>query len=170
VTKGVRKAGRTMRDAERRRLAKSHATRGGPPPSRRRDGVPVLWCDGGSRGNPGPAAAAYVLDGVDGSVLESAGEAIGVATAATAEFRAVVLGLHAARRLGLDRLDVCSDSRVLVDRLVSGAPLRAPGLEALRREAGDLCEQIGSVRFMWVPGDANGRADALVAAALDQTA
>jgi ribonuclease H / adenosylcobalamin/alpha-ribazole phosphatase len=170
VTKGVRKAGRTLRDAERRRLAKSSAAARAAAAPRRRAGAATLWCDGGSRGNPGLAAAAYVLEAADGAELASAAAAIGVATAATAEYRAVVLGLRATLAAGVGAVDVCSDSRVVVERLGTAAPLRAPGLEALRREACDLAERIGSVRFVWVPGDANGRADALVAAALGQTA
>ena len=170
MTKGVRKPGRTLRDAERRRLAKSSAAARAAEGPRRRASVATLWCDGGSRGNPGPAAAAYALETANGDPVASAAEAIGVATAATAEYRAVVLGLRAVLAAGVGAVDVCSDSRLVVERLTSGGPLRAPALEALWQEAGDLAERIGSVRFIWVPGDANGRADALVAAALGQTA
>ena len=57
--------------------------------------LPVLWCDGGSRGNPGPAAIGFVLID-DGVVLAEGGHPIGVATAALAEYRAVLAGLTAA--------------------------------------------------------------------------
>ena len=52
-----------------------------------------LSTDGGSRGNPGPAAAAYVLETEDGTVLDAQGETIGVATNNVAEYRALVDGL-----------------------------------------------------------------------------
>ena len=44
-----------------------------------------LFTDGGARGNPGPAAAAYVLEADDGTVLDARGEAIGIATNNVAE-------------------------------------------------------------------------------------
>ena len=52
-----------------------------------------LYTDGGARGNPGPAAAAYVLETEDGTVLDARGETIGLATNNVAEYRALVAGL-----------------------------------------------------------------------------
>jgi ribonuclease HI len=57
-----------------------------------------LWTDGGARGNPGPAAFAYVLETEDGTVLDARGEAIGVATNNVAEYSALVAGLSRAKR------------------------------------------------------------------------
>ena len=56
-----------------------------------------LWTDGGARGNPGPAAYAYVLEADDGTVLAAHGQAMGVATNNVAEYRALVAGLERAR-------------------------------------------------------------------------
>ena len=56
----------------------------------------LLYTDGGARGNPGPAAIAYVLQSEDGTVLASRGEAIGVATNNVAEYSALVAGLRRA--------------------------------------------------------------------------
>ncbi len=53
----------------------------------------TLYTDGGARGNPGPAAFAYVLEAEDGTVLASHGERIGVATNNVAEYRALIAGL-----------------------------------------------------------------------------
>src|SRR5262249_55480204 len=53
----------------------------------------TLYTDGGARGNPGPAAFAYVLEAEDGTVLAAHGEAIGEATNNVAEYRALVAGL-----------------------------------------------------------------------------
>ena len=60
----------------------------------------TLYTDGGSRGNPGPAAYAYVLETEDGTVLDARGETIGVATNNVAEYRALVEGLEAAAARG----------------------------------------------------------------------
>lgn len=170
MTKGVRKAGKTTKDAERRRLAKrsraaaeaSRAERPLPP------GWSVLWCDGGSRGNPGPAAYAFVIEAA-GEELASTAVSIGVAMAATAEYRALVAGLEAAAELGLKRVEVRTDSRLVSEHLDgTRQPPRNPALRGLCDRAGELAREIGTVRYRWVPSERNGRADALVAAALAQ--
>jgi ribonuclease HI len=73
-----------------------------------------LFTDGGARGNPGPAAFAYVLERPDGTVLRAHGEAIGVATNNVAEYSALVAGLRAAIEAGVDELEVVSDSELVV--------------------------------------------------------
>jgi ribonuclease HI len=76
-----------------------------------------LFTDGGSRGNPGPAASAYVLEAEDGTVLDARGEPIGVATNNVAEYRALTAGLAKAAELGVDDLEVVSDSELLVKQM-----------------------------------------------------
>jgi probable phosphoglycerate mutase len=166
VTKGVRRAGKTLKDAERRRLAKR--SRGEYPvpgtEHSRTPGWAVAWCDGGSRGNPGPAAYAYVIEDEDGTVVASAAESIGVAGAGTAEYRALVAVLEAARALGLGRVEVRTDSRLVAAQMgPSPPPMRSPRLAELRERASDLSERIGSVTVRWVPGEHNARTDRMVA-------
>jgi ribonuclease H / adenosylcobalamin/alpha-ribazole phosphatase len=168
VTKGVRTAGKTMKDAERRRLARRSRSGGGAAPTGSAPpGLAVVWCDGGSRGNPGPAAYAYVIDDADGREVASEAAAIGVATVGTAEYRAVAEGLAAAARLGLDRVEVRTDSRLVVRHLVAERPLRNPTLKALRDRARATADALAGVTYRWVPAGENARADALVAALLD---
>jgi len=163
VTKGVRKAGKTMKDAERRRLARRSrrddaGERSGPAPP----GWAVVWCDGGSRGNPGPAAYAYVIDDADGRELAASAAEIGVATVGTAEYRAVAEGLAAAARLGLGHVEVRTDSRLVVRHLAAERPMRNPALAALRDRARAAADELGGVVYRWVPAAENARADALV--------
>jgi ribonuclease H / adenosylcobalamin/alpha-ribazole phosphatase len=169
VTKGIRRAGKTLKDAERRRLAKR--SRSEYPVPGTEYSVPagwaVLWCDGGSRGNPGPAAYAFVIETEDGAVVASAAEAIGVATVGTAEYRALVAGLEAAVALGLDRVEVRTDSRLVATQMgASPPPLRNPRLAELRDRALELHRRIGTVTFRWIPGERNSRADELVSTLL----
>jgi ribonuclease H / adenosylcobalamin/alpha-ribazole phosphatase len=166
VTKGVRKAGKTMKDAERRRLARRSRS-GDTAPGQAPPGWAVVWCDGGSRGNPGPAAYAYVIDDAEGREVASAAAGIGVATVGTAEYRAVVEGLVAAARLGIDRVEVRTDSRLVVRHLVAERPLRNSALAALRARAHAAADDLEGVTYRWVPAAANARADALVAGELD---
>jgi ribonuclease HI len=162
----ARRHGRANSDAERRALAKASGRRTSPPPRPPRPGFAVLRTDGGSRGNPGPAAIGYVLDAADGTVLVAHGEAIGVAGANVAEYRALLAGLGRARALGLERVDVRCDARLIVEQVTGGRDPANPQLRELCGAVRDAAERIGTVVFTWVPAEANGRAHALVAEAL----
>ena len=126
----------------------------------------MLSTDGGSWGNPGPAAIGYVIVGADGTLLASHGEPIGVAGANVAEYRALCAGLEQARRLGLDKVEARCDARLVVEQVSGRREPSNPRLRELCEAARVTAERIGSVVFTWVPADANGRAHALVAEAL----
>jgi Reverse transcriptase-like len=96
--KRQRRTGRATKDAERRALAKANARSARPlkpvPP-----GFAVLHADGGARGRPAQAAIGYVIEASDGARLAARAEAIGVASAVVAEYRALLAGLrHAHER------------------------------------------------------------------------
>ena len=129
-----------------------------------------LFTDGGARGNPGPAAAAYVLEAGDGTVLDARGEAIGVATNNVAEYRALVAGLAKAAELGVAELEVVSDSELLVRQMRGEYRVKNPALVELSLEAGRLGRQIGRVTYTAVRRAENELADRLVNEALDRTA
>jgi ribonuclease HI len=129
-----------------------------------------LFTDGGARGNPGPAAAAYVLEAEDGTVLDARGEAIGVATNNVAEYRALVAGLAKAAELGVTELDVVSDSELLVKQMMGAYRVKNAALIDLSLEAAHLGRQIGTVRYTAVPREQNRLADDLVNRALDASA
>jgi ribonuclease HI len=162
-----RRRGRANSDAERRALAKASGRRTGPPPPAPRPGYAVLWTDGGSRGNPGPAAIGYVLAAADGRLLSAHGEAIGVAGANVAEYRALLAGLRCAGGLGLGRVEVRCDARLIVKQVGGGHEPANPRLRELCRSVREAAESIGTVVFTWIPAEANRRAHALVAEALD---
>jgi ribonuclease HI len=126
-----------------------------------------LFTDGGARGNPGPAAAAYVLEGADGTVLAAHGEAIGVATNNVAEYRALVAGLAKALDLGIDELEVVSDSELLVKQMTGEYRVKNAALIELSLEAGRLARALGRVRYRAVRRAQNELADRLVNEALD---
>jgi len=161
-----RRRGRANSDAERRALAKASGRRKGPPPRAPRPGFAVLATDGGSRGNPGPAAIGYELTGADGTILAAHAEPIGVAGANVAEYRALIAGLEHAARLGLDRVDARCDARLVVDHVTGGREPANPRLRELCDRVRDAAERIGTVVVTWVPAESNGRAHALVAEAL----
>jgi ribonuclease HI len=126
-----------------------------------------LFTDGGARGNPGPAASAYVIETDDGTVLAAHGEAIGVATNNVAEYRALVAGLEKARDVGLDELEVVSDSELLVKQMRGEYKVKNAALRELSLRAAQLAREIGDVRYTAVRREHNELADRLVNEALD---
>jgi ribonuclease HI len=126
-----------------------------------------LFTDGGARGNPGPAAAAYVLETEDGTVLDARGEAIGVATNNVAEYRALVAGLRKALELGVSEVEVVSDSELLVKQMNGDYRIKNAALIELSLEAARLARELGRVSYRAVRRTENELADRLVNEALD---
>jgi probable phosphoglycerate mutase len=127
----------------------------------------TLWTDGGARGNPGPAAFAYVLEAEDGTVLAAHGEAIGVATNNVAEYSALVAGLERAAAAGVDDLEVISDSELMVKQMRGEYRVKNEALRELSVRAGRLAREVGTVRYTAVRREHNELADRLVNEALD---
>jgi ribonuclease HI len=127
-----------------------------------------LFTDGGARGNPGPAAFAYVLEADGGTVLDAHGEAMGVATNNVAEYRALVAGLERARDLGVDELEVVSDSELVVKQMRGEYKVKNAALRELSLEAARLAREIGRVTYTSVRREENELADRLVNEALDR--
>ncbi len=126
-----------------------------------------LSTDGGARGNPGPAAFAYVLESEDGSVLDARGEPIGVATNNVAEYRALVAGLAKAAELGLAEVEVVSDSELLVRQMRGEYRVKNAALRELSLEAARLARRFDRVTYRAVRREHNELADRLVNEALD---
>ena len=126
-----------------------------------------LSTDGGARGNPGPAAFGYVLETEDGTVLAAHGETIGLATNNVAEYRALVAGLQKALDIGVDEVDVISDSQLLVRQMTGEYKVKNEALRTLSLEAAKLARQLRRVTYRSVPREHNELADRLVNEALD---
>jgi ribonuclease HI len=126
-----------------------------------------LSTDGGARGNPGPAAYAYVLEAEDGTVLAAHGEAIGTATNNVAEYRALVEGLRKALELAVDEVDVVSDSELVVKQMRGEYRVKNEALQQLSLEAGRLARRLRKVTYTAVRREHNELADRLVNEALD---
>ena len=130
----------------------------------------TLSTDGGSRGNPGPAAYAYVLEAEDGTVLAAHGEAIGVATNNVAEYSALVAGLEKAIEVGVSELEVISDSELMVKQMRGEYRVKNEALRDLSAQASRLAREVGSVSYKAVRREQNKLADQLVNEALDAEA
>jgi ribonuclease HI len=128
-----------------------------------------LSTDGGARGNPGPAAYGYVLEAEDGTVLDSRGEAIGVATNNVAEYSGLVAGLTRAVELGVGELEVISDSELMVRQMTGAYRVKNEGLKPFYLKASGLARRIGKVSYQAVRREHNQLADQLVNEVLDAT-
>jgi ribonuclease HI len=126
-----------------------------------------LFTDGGARGNPGPAAFAYVLEAADGTVLAAHGETIGVATNNVAEYRGLVAGLTKALELAVPEIEVLSDSELLVKQMRGEYKVKNEALRDLSLQATRLARQLGTVEYRHVRRELNELADSLVNEALD---
>ena len=126
-----------------------------------------LSTDGGARGNPGPAAYGYVLEDEEGNVLAAHGERIGIATNNVAEYSALIAGLEKAIELGLDEVEVVSDSELMVKQMRGEYRVKNEALQELWSRAGRLARQVGSVGYTAVRREHNKLADKLVNEALD---
>ena len=129
-----------------------------------------LSTDGGARGNPGPAAYGYVLETDDGTVLAAEGETIGVATNNVAEYAALVAGLERAAEVGVDELEVISDSELLVKQMRGEYRVKNRALQDLFLDASRHARRIHRITYTAVRREHNELADSLVNEALDASA
>jgi ribonuclease HI len=130
----------------------------------------VIYCDGGARGNPGPAAiGAVVLDpSTDPPTrLATVSERIGVATNNVAEYRALVAALEAAREFPARRVRIRADSQLIVRQLEGRYRVKQAHLRPYYERARELLSEYEDVELTHVPREQNTEADALVNAALD---
>jgi ribonuclease HI len=133
----------------------------------------VVYCDGGSRGNPGPAAiGAVVFDPASEPPrrLETVSERIGIATNNVAEYRALIAGLEAAAPYRAQRVRVRADSKLVVEQVKGTWKVKQPHLRPLLDEVRTLLAPYAEVDLRHVPRAENADADALVNAALDAPA
>ncbi|MEK7515057.1 MAG: ribonuclease HI family protein [Patescibacteria group bacterium] len=130
-----------------------------------------IWTDGGSRGNPGPAAVGVVIRGPD--FEDGFGEYIGDTTNNVAEYRAVISALHRLKaRIGTDAardasVVVRADSQLVVRQALGEYKVKEPGLKQLFLELWNARGDFKSVDFIHIPREENGKADAFVNEALD---
>jgi len=126
----------------------------------------VVYADGASRGNPGPAAIGVSVRDTNGTELATVSEVIGIATNNQAEYRAAIEGVRLARRLGATGIELRMDSELVVRQLAGVYKVRNPGLQPLFVELVRELEAIGPYTVAHVPRSLNRRADALANAAL----
>jgi broad specificity phosphatase PhoE/ribonuclease HI len=130
----------------------------------------VVEADGGSRGNPGPAAyGALVRNAGSGELLAEDGATLGVATNNVAEYSGLIAGLRLAREVAPEAtVEVRMDSKLVVEQMSGRWKVKHPDMRPLALEAGDLAP--AGTTYTWVPRAQNAHADRLANEALDGVA
>ncbi len=127
----------------------------------------VLFSDGASRGNPGPAGIGAVIETTNGRRLAEIAEYIGHTTNNVAEYRALLAGLQRALALGVSRLEVRADSELMIKQLRGVYQVKNARLLPLYREARRLLGRFENVELKHVRRELNTRADELANAGID---
>jgi ribonuclease HI len=128
----------------------------------------IIYSDGGSRGNPGPSAAAFVIMDEHKNVIDKGGEYLGITTNNQAEYQGVRLGLERARELGLHTIEFRIDSMLVVNQLRGVYKIKNRELWPINERIVALTDTFERVRFTHVPRELNQQADSLVNVLLDQ--
>jgi ribonuclease HI len=127
-----------------------------------------IYTDGGSRGNPGDSACAYVICNLDDTVVEKSGYYLGVATNNQAEYSGFLKGLERARDLGIDKISLYSDSQLVVNQMNGLYKVKNQELAPLHQNVKTLAESFEKISFTYVPRELNKLADAEVNRILDE--
>ena len=130
-----------------------------------------MFCDGGSRGNPGVAGSGSVVYGEGGETLAEIAYVVGAkASNNVAEYHGLLRGLEAARDLGATAVDVSMDSKLVVEQMTGRWKIKHPDMQALARKARALAQGFDQVTYTWVPRAKNTKADELSNVAMDAAA
>jgi len=133
----------------------------------RDDSLFTLFVDGASRGNPGPAGAGFVIRR-SGKMVEGQAQYLGRITSNQAEYNALLLGLRQALELGAARIEVISDSELMVRQMNGQYRVKHPALKPLFEKARELSQKFKSFTIRHVPREQNREADRLANRAIDE--
>ena len=131
------------------------------------DDTMIVYSDGGSRGNPGPSAAGYIV--IDrGDIVDQGGDYLGITTNNQAEYHGVALGLEAAQRLGAEKVEVRVDSMLVANQLKGIYKIKNRELWPVNERVNELIKKFQTVKFTHVPRELNQLADGEVNKVLDR--
>ncbi len=126
----------------------------------------VLRTDGGSRGNPGPAGAGFVIES-DGEIVCRGGRFLGSQTNNVAEYEALIWGLENVSAMGFSQVTVYADSELLVKQVNGVYRVKNEGLKPLCRRAVSLLKGFSKTRVEHVRREQNTDADEMANLAMD---
>jgi probable phosphoglycerate mutase len=127
----------------------------------------VAYIDGASRGNPGPAAYAVVVESTEGASLAAFSKFLGRASNNVAEYQALLAALDYGLEHHHRRLRVLSDSELLVRQILGSYKVKSPDLKPLHEKARQTIARLEAFTIQHVPREKNREADRLANLALD---
>jgi len=133
----------------------------------------VVYTDGGSRGNPGPAAIGVVIQNEAGETLKKYSQFIEDATNNEAEYQAIIFALKKIKALfGKEKtkqmeIEIRMDSKLIVSQLNHQYKILEKNLQPLFLQIWNLMLDFGSIKFVAIAREQNQEADRLVNQALD---
>lgn len=127
----------------------------------------IIYTDGGSRGNPGPSAAGYVIMNPQHEVIDQGGEYVGITTNNQAEYQGVRVGLEKALTLGIHRVRFCLDSMLVVNQMNGIYKIKNRELWPIHERIRMLMTHFDKVTFTYVHREFNQLADSMVNKTLD---
>ncbi len=127
----------------------------------------VIHTDGGARGNPGPAGIGVVFFGEQGKIIREFKAYIGEATNNVAEYKALIVALEQAHKLGFKNLEINMDSELIVRQMQGVYKIKEPGLQALAKQVLVLTNHFDKIVYHHVVREKNKEADRLVNQAID---
>jgi probable phosphoglycerate mutase len=147
-------------------MSQDYAPISDPTPPPQLDHV-IVEADGGSRGNPGPAAyGALVRDPQTGRVIAQQAATLGIATNNVAEYSGLIAGLELAREHAPNAsIEVRMDSKLVIEQMAGRWKIKHPDMKPLAIKAQSLAPF--GTEWTWVPRAQNAAADALANLALD---
>jgi probable phosphoglycerate mutase len=128
----------------------------------------TAYCDGGSRGNPGPAGFGVFIQGARGEVVGELSEYLGKHTNNYAEYSGLLAALDFALTQGHPRLKVVSDSELMVKQIKGQYKVNSPELRPLYEEARRRIARLEGFQIQHVLREKNQRADRLANLAMDR--
>ena len=145
-------------------------------PDARKDGPPrdasdwfTAHCDGGSRGNPGPAGYGAVIEDPRGRVVARLSEFLGKQTNNFAEYSSLLAVLRWAIENGVKNLKVVSDSELMVNQMKGRYKVGSPSLKPLWEEARRLASRLRGFQMTHTLRNGNQEADKLANEAMDRS-
>ncbi len=131
----------------------------------------IVYTDGASRGNPGPASYGFTVADGKGKLLYEEGEYIGITTNNVAEYTAVLKSFKLIRKKFQEKsplqIELFADSKLVAEQLSGRFKIKHPNLKPIFNEIKVLEMQFGSVMYTHVPREKNTLADSLANKALD---
>lgn len=128
----------------------------------------VAYCDGGSRGNPGPSGFGVLIQDKNGAILAELSEFLGKRTNNYAEYSALLAALNYAVEQGHPRLRVISDSELMVKQIKGQYRVNSPELKPLHEEARHRIALLEGFEIQHVLREKNRKADELANLAMDR--